>query len=154
MVCRCPQLSVLDVTFDTTQNYITSPSDLPDGLRPSHALRFLHVIDSILPEDPDLFALSLFTIAPRIVSLESMGWNPDPDAPLTHDPYAFCKQVDAILCKLRCEYFGEEFTLDVYGKTEIIDFNSEGAEPLPGNEWSPWAQPVVPPNIQANESIE
>ncbi|KAH9888496.1 hypothetical protein C8Q73DRAFT_186864 [Cubamyces lactineus] len=138
MICRCSQLVVLDVTLDTTQSYVTSMSEMPAGLRPNHRFRFLNVIDSVLPEDPYLFALTLLHIAPRLVSIEGTGWNPDPDAPLTHDPYAFCKQVDTILCKLRCEHFGEEYTLDKYGKYEIVDFNTEGAEPLPGNEWSPW----------------
>ncbi|KAJ8456744.1 hypothetical protein ONZ51_g11943 [Trametes cubensis] len=120
IVCRCVQLLMLDVTFDSTQSYITSLSELPEGLRPNHSFRFLHCIDSILPEDPYMFALSLFMIAPRVVSVDGIGWNPDPDAPLSHDPYAFSKQVDTILCKLRCEHIGEEYTLDVYGRHEII----------------------------------
>ncbi|KAI0333240.1 hypothetical protein GY45DRAFT_1368502 [Cubamyces sp. BRFM 1775] len=141
IVCRCSQLITLNVAFDSTQGYITSPSELPEGLRPNNTLRFLDYIDSVLPDDPYPFALSLFTIAPRIASIKGTGWDPDTNAPLTHDPYAFTKQVDTILCKLRCEHYGEEYTLDVYGKHEIIDFNTEGFEPLPGNEWNPWAQP-------------
>ncbi|KAI0359303.1 hypothetical protein OH77DRAFT_1447365 [Trametes cingulata] len=133
LVSQAPLLSDLRVTFDTRRNLISEPADVP-GLRPNHQLRFFEVLRSVLPEDPGLFALSLFTIAPRVMHVEGGGWPTDPDGLRSEDPYAFREQVRGFMFRLRVQQFGDEYITDNLGRIEITD---DSAESLP-SEWNPW----------------
>ncbi|KAI0359304.1 hypothetical protein OH77DRAFT_1017181 [Trametes cingulata] len=133
LVSQAPLLHDLRLTFDTRRNFITKPSDIP-GLRPNHRLRYFEVLCSVLPEDPGPFALSLFTIAPRVMQVKGGGWPTDPDGIPSEDPYAFCEQVHGLMFRLRCERFGDEYISDKIGKMEITD---DSGDTLP-SEWNPW----------------
>ncbi|KAI0365903.1 hypothetical protein BV20DRAFT_972447 [Pilatotrama ljubarskyi] len=133
LVSQTPLLTDLRVTFDTRRNLISKPTDVP-GLRPNHQLRFFEVLCSVLPEDPALFALSLFTIAPRVVEVKGGGWPVDPDGIPSEDPYAFREQVRGLMFRLRMQHFGEEYMTDEMGKMEITEGSGDS---LP-SEWNPW----------------
>ncbi|KAI0359301.1 hypothetical protein OH77DRAFT_1016982 [Trametes cingulata] len=138
LVSRTPLLADLTVHFDARRNLITGPEEIPD-VRPNQELCFFDMSNSILPSDPAPFALTLFTIAPRVARVNGFGWSCrcpcacEEDAP-PMDPYAFCEQVDKIMCRLRAQHFGDEYTLDRFGRIEIMD---DAVECQP-SEWNPW----------------
>ncbi|KAL7277517.1 hypothetical protein ACG7TL_008438 [Trametes sanguinea] len=114
MVSRCRQMADIRLAFDTTSDNVDEAVRLP-GFRPNHGLRFFGVLDSTLPSDPEHFARSLFAIAPRIIRVEAMGWEEDPEGPLQVDPYAFCEHLEIIMCKLRKMYMSDVYDLDEIG---------------------------------------
>lgn len=119
LVSLCPLLTTLCVGFNTTRNLDVAYSYNAAVL--DSQLRFINVVDSKLPEDPGILAHALFSIAPRIVAamlVERCDPDEDPDAPMSFDPYAYSAQVDMIMCRLRSERFGVEFTADVLGANE------------------------------------
>ncbi|KAI0359274.1 hypothetical protein OH77DRAFT_1395502 [Trametes cingulata] len=118
LICRAPILTSLRVHFDTKAIIITGPADVP-GLRPNQQLRFLDISNSVLIDDPMAFAQSLFTIAPRVVSVSAVGWTSLGMEPMHCDPRTFCEEVDKVMCLLRAEKFGIEYLWDRLGRTEL-----------------------------------
>ncbi|KAJ2998457.1 hypothetical protein NUW54_g7026 [Trametes sanguinea] len=148
MVTRCPQLTDIRLTFDTASNNVDEIVRLP-GFRPNHWLRFFDVLDSTLSDDAEHFARSLVAIAPRVVLVEASGWTEDPDGPLPVDPYAFCEQLEIIMCRLRKMYMSDIYDLDETGDTFPISsplrhnpltlFITAGDEIVKHtSEWSAW----------------
>ncbi|KAL1940337.1 hypothetical protein VTO73DRAFT_8909 [Trametes versicolor] len=136
LVQRCPLLTELHLLFDTTRNIDAALAF--DG-RLDTQLRYFNVIDSALPEDPGAFAQALFAIAPRIGYVDLSGpWEMEAvqEGPLAFDPYTYREQVDKIMCEMRRERFGDEYTKDVLGAKEIAD--AVDSQP---KEWNPWSQP-------------
>ncbi|KAI0644865.1 hypothetical protein C8Q79DRAFT_736818 [Trametes meyenii] len=137
LVTKCTRLTELRITLDATHSYISQDDLAEFGMRPNRYLRFFNFLDSPLPEDPYPFALALFSMAPRVVKVQGIGWVTDPDAPLTHDPYAFYRQVDTMMCRLRRERYGDEYVLDKYAKNDLIDTSDSMVDHL--GSWGAWA---------------
>lgn len=121
LVQRCPLLNEVHILFDATRNLDAAYKfDVgPRGTR----IRIFDVVDSALPDDPGVFAKALFAIAPRVASISLIGpWQIEAgqlDGPLPFDTYTYLLQLDNIMCELRKEHFGEEYTTDIWGATEV-----------------------------------
>ncbi|KAL1940333.1 hypothetical protein VTO73DRAFT_8905 [Trametes versicolor] len=136
LVQRCPLLYEAHLLFDATRNLDAAYNfdARPGGTR----IRIFDVVDSALPEDPGNFAKALFAIAPRAASISLIGsWQMEEeqlDGPLPFDAYTYLLQLDKIMCELRIERFGEEYTTDICGAKEVADVSESQPQ-----EWNPWA---------------
>ncbi|KAJ3003601.1 hypothetical protein NUW54_g5212 [Trametes sanguinea] len=150
LTSHCPQLTEVNLAFDTTSDNVEEITSLP-GFRPNHWMRFLDVLDSTLPDDAERFARSLFAIAPRIVRVSAAGWTEDPNGPTRVDPFIFCEHQEIIMCKLRKMYMSDVYNMDERGnrlppvsswKEQRLTFLMIAADDVVNytNEWSAWSR--------------
>ncbi|OSC98807.1 hypothetical protein PYCCODRAFT_916029 [Trametes coccinea BRFM310] len=127
MVTRCPQMYDIKITFDPSSDNVDELVRMP-GFRPNRWLRFFDVLDSPLPNDAEHFARSLVAVAPRVVRVDAMD-TPDDDMyeSIKVDPFAFCEQVDILMCHLRKMYMSDVYDAFAFelGEDIVRDLDDE-----------------------------
>ncbi|KAI0333237.1 hypothetical protein GY45DRAFT_322628 [Cubamyces sp. BRFM 1775] len=133
LVSRCTQMIEFRMAFDATVDNVALVVNEPD-FRPNKHLRIFDVLDSWLPDDLHGFARALFSVAPRVTSVEAMQRDITPYDPIPQDMYSFCDMVENDLRRLRTKYCGDSYKKDPNYDIEMDD------DP-PWEEWAtrpPW----------------
>ena len=113
----CPQLITLSISLDSRIDDVALVTSLP-SFRPNMHLRFLSITDSVL-DDVEVFAHSLFAIAPLVVGID--GWGHESEVlgisvPMANS-FAFLDQVELLMWELRRTRMRDQFAfLDEYGE--------------------------------------
>ncbi|KAI1786644.1 hypothetical protein LXA43DRAFT_50651 [Ganoderma leucocontextum] len=121
---KCPQLIALSLSLDSRIDDVALTTSLP-SFRPNTHLRFLSVTDSVL-DDVEIFAHSLFAIAPLIVGID--GWGHESElleisVPLA-SPSAFLDQAESLMWEMRRTRMRDQFAfLDGYVRNEAEEMN-------------------------------
>lgn len=117
LLWKCPQLIYLSISLDSRIDDVALTTSLP-SFRPNTHLRFLWVTDSVL-DDVEVFAHSLFAIAPLIVGIDGHGHENETleiSVPLAN-PSAFLDHVESLMWELRRTRMRDQFAfLDEYGQ--------------------------------------
>ena len=122
---KCPFLEhltlQLDASIDDTRLLVKQPT-----FRPHHRLRFFGAFDCILPPDAETLAETLWTLAPRVLTI--VGWDlanrpqdPQPSESVV-DVEAFFSQAETIMWQLRRKHMPQFAYLDQYREFFLSDF--------------------------------
>ncbi|PIL32916.1 hypothetical protein GSI_05034 [Ganoderma sinense ZZ0214-1] len=130
---KCPRLVSLTISLDSRVDDVAMTTSLP-SFRPNTHLRFLSVMDSIFT-DVEVFAHSLFAIAPLVVGIDGWGYEHETleiSVPL-RDSSTFLDQVESAMWELRRTRMRDQFAfLDEYVRSEAEEMNPFGQRrPVP-----------------------
>uniref|UniRef100_A0A5K1K0P3 Cell surface hydrophobicity-associated protein n=1 Tax=Ganoderma boninense TaxID=34458 RepID=A0A5K1K0P3_9APHY len=129
---KCPRLVSLSISIDSRIDDVALTTSLP-SFQPNMRLRFLSVMDSVL-KDVDVFAHSLFAIAPLVVGVDGWGFKNERleiSIPL-EDASTFFDQVESVMWELRRTRMRDQFAfLDEHVRTEAEDMNPFSHRPVP-----------------------